>query len=102
MSNNIRCNVVRAIAIAGAFGLLGGCAQMHNMMGGESKSMRGENVTLSGANEVPPVTTSASGSGTVSVGGYQRSATSQSRWPPSRPATAMSPRRWSSSSICET
>jgi hypothetical protein len=68
MSNNIRCNVVRALAIVGAFGVLGGCAQMHSMMGGEAKSMRGENVTLSGANEVPPATTSASGSGTVSVG----------------------------------
>jgi hypothetical protein len=66
MSNNIRCNVVRALAIAGAFGLLGGCSQMQSAIGIEG--MRGENVTLSGANEVPPATTSASGSGTVRVG----------------------------------
>ena len=60
MSNKISCNVVRALAVVGAFGLLGGCAQMHGMM-------RGESVTLSGANEVPPAMTSASGSGTVTV-----------------------------------
>lgn len=39
---------------------LAGCASMH--MGG------GSNVTLSGANEVPPVSTSASGSGSFKVG----------------------------------
>src|SRR5712692_2977308 len=61
MSNKISYNVVRALALAGAFGLLGGCAQMKGMM-------RGESVTLSGANEVPPAMTSASGSGTVTVG----------------------------------
>ncbi len=61
MSNKISYNVVRALALAGAFGLLGGCAQMKGMM-------RGESVTLSGTNEVPPAMTSASGSGTVTVG----------------------------------
>jgi hypothetical protein len=49
-----------------AAALASGCTQMHNMMSGESKSM-GESVTLSGSNEVPAVTSSASGSGTVTV-----------------------------------
>jgi hypothetical protein len=40
--------------------VLAGCASMH--MGG------GTNVSLSGANEVPPVNTSASGSGSFTVG----------------------------------
>lgn len=43
-----------------------GCTQMHNMMQGDSKSS-GESVTLSGSNEVPAVTSPASGSGTVTV-----------------------------------
>ncbi len=67
MSNKISYNVVRALALAGAFGLLGGCGQMKSMMGGES--MRGESVSLSGANEVPASGSSASGSGNVTVGG---------------------------------
>ena len=45
--------------------LLAGCSSMHSMMSGGE---RGEQVKLSGANEVPPVSTSASGSGTVTVG----------------------------------
>jgi len=43
-----------------------GCAQMSDMMGGGSKGMT-EQVSLSGSNEVPPVTSPASGSGTVTV-----------------------------------
>jgi hypothetical protein len=43
-------------------GLLASCSTMSNLMGGG-----GQHVTLSGANEVPPVTTSASGTATVSV-----------------------------------
>jgi hypothetical protein len=39
---------------------------MHNMMYGDSKSSD-ESVTLSGSNEVPAVTSPASGSGTVTV-----------------------------------
>lgn len=42
--------------------LAAGCSSMH--LGSSS----GESVTLSGANEVPPVATSATGSGTVTVG----------------------------------
>jgi len=67
MSNKISYNVVRALAVVGAIGLLGGCGQMKSMMGGES--MRGESVSLSGANEVPASGSSASGSGNVTVGG---------------------------------
>ena len=49
---------IAAIALAGAVSLAG-CQTM--MTGG------GEQVSLSGANEVPPVATSASGSGTVTI-----------------------------------
>ena len=49
-----------------AAALASGCTQMHNMMYGDGKSS-GESLTLSGSNEVPAVTSSASGSGTVTV-----------------------------------
>jgi len=48
-----------------AAALASGCTQMQHMMSGDSKS--GESVTLSGSNEVPAVTSAASGSGTVTV-----------------------------------
>jgi hypothetical protein len=54
---------VAGMTLAGAMGMLAGCAQMQAMMGGG-----GQSVSLYGSNEVPPVTTSASGSGTVTVG----------------------------------
>ena len=50
------------IGVVTASVLLSGCG----MMGGE-RGGGGERVTLSGASEVPPVTTGASGSGTVTV-----------------------------------
>jgi hypothetical protein len=49
-----------AAAVAGAVAILASCASMSPMMGGQK-------VALSGANEVPPVTTSASGTGTVTI-----------------------------------
>ena len=49
---------IAAITLAGAAGLLASCQTM--MMGGEQ-------VSLTGANEVPAVATTASGSGTVTV-----------------------------------
>ncbi len=52
------------VAAAAAIGLVGSCAQMKGMMGGAG----GEQVSLSGANEVPAQSTGASGSGTVTVG----------------------------------
>jgi hypothetical protein len=57
---------VAGMTLAGAMGILAGCAQMQGMMGGGDGG--GQRVSLSGANEVPAVTTSASGSGTVNVG----------------------------------
>lgn len=53
-----------AAAVAAAI-LLGGCGMMNRMTG----SGGGESVTLSPQNEVPPATSTASGSGTVTVGG---------------------------------
>ncbi len=67
MSNNLRYTVVRALAVAGAFGLLAGCETMSNMMGGGDKGMRGETVTLRGGNEVPANTSSAGGTASVTV-----------------------------------
>ena len=56
---------VHGVTIAAAVAaLLAGCGMM-DRLGGGSGSQR---ITLSGANEVPPVSTSASGSGTVTVG----------------------------------
>lgn len=56
---------MNALAVAAAMAL-SACNMMHSMddkMSGHA----GEHVTLSGANEVPPVQTSASGNGTVKV-----------------------------------
>lgn len=55
------------LALAGLFALAAaaGCSTTHHA---SSAGSSGENVTLSGANEVPPVATSASGTGTVTVG----------------------------------
>jgi hypothetical protein len=51
--------LVAAMAAAGLVGILASCAS--------GPMMSGQQITLSGSNEVPPVTTSASGSGTVTV-----------------------------------
>jgi hypothetical protein len=48
-----------------AASVLAACSSMGSMMGG---SDNGEQVKLSGSNEVPAVSTQASGSGTVTVG----------------------------------
>ncbi len=50
---------IAAIALGGAVGVLASCQSM--------EMMSGQQVTLSGANEVPAVTTTASGSGTVTI-----------------------------------
>jgi hypothetical protein len=52
---------IAAVALAGALGLLASCQSTGPMMGA------GERVTLTGANEVPAVTTTASGSGNVTI-----------------------------------
>jgi len=51
---------IAAVTLAGAVGILASCQSMNMMKGSE-------NVALTGANEVPAVTTSASGSGTVTI-----------------------------------
>ncbi len=51
---------IAAITLVGAAGLLASCQTMDAMMGGEQ-------VSLTGSNEVPAVATTASGSGTVTV-----------------------------------
>ena len=50
---------VATMALAGAVGILASCQSM--------ETMSGQQVTLSGSNEVPAVATSASGSGTVTI-----------------------------------
>ena len=49
-----------ALILTGAVGLIASCATMAPMVGGQR-------LTLSGANEVPPVTTDATGSATVDI-----------------------------------
>jgi len=51
---------VAALALTGAVAMLAGCQSMAPMMAGQE-------IVLSGSNEVPPVTTSASGTGTVTI-----------------------------------
>jgi hypothetical protein len=58
-----RSKWVAGMTFAGAMGMLAGCSQMQSMMGGG-----GEQISLSGSNQVPPLNTPASGSGTVTVG----------------------------------
>ena len=56
------------MALAGAAGVLASCSQMSSMSSSMSSAMGGgQPVTLSGSSEVPPVTTTASGSGTVNI-----------------------------------
>ena len=54
------------IALLVTAGFLTACTQMSNLMHGDGKSSA-EQVSLSGSNEVPPVTSPASGSGSVTV-----------------------------------
>jgi hypothetical protein len=52
---------IAAVTLAGAVAWLAGCQSMDPMM------MGSQTVTLSGANEVPAVSTTASGTGTVTI-----------------------------------
>ncbi len=56
-----------AAVIACAVFALGGCETMGSAWDSTKTFVAGSNVKLSGANEVPPVTTSASGSGKITV-----------------------------------
>jgi hypothetical protein len=58
---------IAGMTMVGAMGLAAGCTQMQHMMGSDTGSKAGQKIALSGDNEVPPVSTSASGSGTVTV-----------------------------------
>ena len=58
----LRRNWVAAMLAVGAVGILASCST-----GPMSGMMYGQTIALSGANEVPAVTTSASGSGTVTI-----------------------------------
>lgn len=62
-----KVNSIGWIGAAAVVALLGGCSMMDKMGDSMSGKAAGEKVTLSGANEVPPVQTSASGTGTVVV-----------------------------------
>lgn len=64
---NKNLNPAAAAAALALVAALAGCTAMDKMSDKMSAAPGGEKVTLSGANEVPPVQTSASGSGTVAV-----------------------------------
>src|SRR5450432_1390841 len=59
MTMTMRSGRNAVMALAGALAVLAGCQSMG--------MMATQQVTLSGANEVPPVTTSATGSATVTI-----------------------------------
>lgn len=65
MNTNQR-RLALGLAVVGALAL-GGCDTMHRMTGSDAKAGGTQQVALSGRNEVPPVETGASGSGTVTV-----------------------------------
>jgi CHRD domain len=57
---------IPAVVASAAFALAG-CQTMESAWDSTKTFVTGSNVALSGAEEVPPVTTSASGSGTITV-----------------------------------
>ena len=59
-------SAIPAVVASAAFALAG-CQTMESAWDSTKAVFTGSNVTLSGAEEVPPVTTSASGSGTITV-----------------------------------
>ena len=59
--------LIGSVALAGALGLLAGCETFKGMKEDVKGVTNTQSVTLSGANEVPAVSTSASGSGSVTV-----------------------------------
>jgi len=54
--------IFRTLAAAGVLAVVSACSNMPGMMAPGAQS-----ITMSGANEVPPVTTSAAGTGTVTI-----------------------------------
>ena len=57
---------IPAVVASAAFALAG-CETMSSAWDSTKSVFRGDNVTLSGAQEVPPVTSPGSGSGTITV-----------------------------------
>jgi len=72
MKDSLKRHAGRAM-VASALAMMAGCSTMHGWMHHASEeaptrpSGYMQSVTLTGANEVPPVSTSASGTGTVTV-----------------------------------
>ncbi len=54
---------IAAVAAAAALAVIAGCQQMSQMSG----TAASQNITLSGSNEVPPVTTTATGNAIVTI-----------------------------------
>ena len=64
MKNRFPRTLVLALAVAGT---LGGCAQWNQMMSGAPSMMAGSRLTLTGAQEVPPVNTTATANAVVMI-----------------------------------
>ena len=63
-----RFRAVMSVVVAAAALALAGCETMSSAWDSTKAMFSGNNVTLSGNEEVPPVTTSATGGGTITVG----------------------------------
>ena len=63
-----RFRAVMSVVVAAAALALAGCETMSGAWDSTKAMFSGNNVTLSGSKEVPPVTTSATGGGTITVG----------------------------------
>jgi hypothetical protein len=55
--------LIAVVVLSSALAFVAGCAPMGPMSG----MMSGQKIVLSGSNEVPPVTTSATGTGTITI-----------------------------------
>ena len=65
MNATLRNFLFGTMALAGVLTLMSGCASGPGAAGGDM--VAGDKVVLTGANEVPPVLTTAAGSGTVTI-----------------------------------
>ncbi len=63
--NLTKRNTLGTLVAAGALALVGACTNMSSMQGTMPVAM--QNVAMTGANEVPPVMSAATGAGTVTV-----------------------------------
>jgi hypothetical protein len=67
MTTSSKFRLVIPVLLAAAALALSGCETMSSAWDSTKSVFTGDNVKLSGAEEVPPVTTKASGSGTITV-----------------------------------